>query len=201
MKKVQAGFTLIELLIVIAIIGILAAIAIPSYQDYTIRSQVSEGINLATAAQAAVAETYSSRGVAPPNRAGAGLSAPATDTQGRYVTQLDVVVGEVIVTYGNDRERRNPCRPDTGPHTAPDRRWEHCLAVWPCTAHGREPDGRQHEPRRHDSIPAASAACLPAVTPHRLTPRCAGPCQAPMPCDIRTLRVDYGHRNPTSRLR
>ncbi|WP_428100126.1 pilin [Candidatus Rariloculus sp.] len=107
MKKVRAGFTLIELLIVIAIIGILAAIAIPSYQDYTIRSQASEGINLATAVQAGVAETYSSRGLAPPNRAGAGLSTLATDTQGRYVTQLDVVGGEVIITYGNDANAAN----------------------------------------------------------------------------------------------
>ena len=57
MKK-QQGFTLIELMIVVAIIGILAAIAIPAYQDYTIRAQVSEGINLASGAKAAIAERY-----------------------------------------------------------------------------------------------------------------------------------------------
>ena len=60
--KQQKGFTLIELMIVIAIIGILAAIAIPAYQDYTIRSKVSEGLNLAGAAKLAVAETYDSEG-------------------------------------------------------------------------------------------------------------------------------------------
>ena len=65
MTKLQKGFTLIELMIVVAIIGILAAIAIPAYQDYTIRAQVSEGMNLAAAAKAAVAETFLNRGTAP----------------------------------------------------------------------------------------------------------------------------------------
>ena len=62
MKKIQQGFTLIELMIVVAIIGILAAIAIPAYQDYTVRSKVTEGLNLAAAAKLAVAETYQSNG-------------------------------------------------------------------------------------------------------------------------------------------
>ena len=61
MRKIQQGFTLIELMIVVAIIGILAAIAIPAYQDYTIRAQVSEGLNLAGAAKSAVSETFSDR--------------------------------------------------------------------------------------------------------------------------------------------
>ena len=84
----QKGFTLIELMIVVAIIGILAAIAIPAYQDYTIRAQVSEGMVLASAAKAAVAETYLNTGVAPANREEAGMSGDATDTFGKYVSSI-----------------------------------------------------------------------------------------------------------------
>jgi type IV pilus assembly protein PilA len=100
MTKLQKGFTLIELMIVVAIIGILAAIAIPAYQDYTIRAQVSEGLNLAAAAKAAVAETFLNRGVAPANRTAAGMSANATDTNGKYVQEVEVANGVIQVTYG-----------------------------------------------------------------------------------------------------
>lgn len=102
MTKLQKGFTLIELMIVVAIIGILAAIAIPAYQDYTIRAQVSEGMNLAAAAKAAVAESFLNRGTAPANRTVAGMSAGATDTSGKYVTGVNVTNGTIIVTYGNE---------------------------------------------------------------------------------------------------
>jgi len=102
MKKVQQGFTLIELMIVVAIIGILAAIAIPAYQDYTIRSQVSEGLTLAAAAKAAVSESFSNRGVAPADRTAAGMTALATDTSGKYVTQVAIANGTITITYGND---------------------------------------------------------------------------------------------------
>ncbi|RMF95564.1 MAG: pilin [Gammaproteobacteria bacterium] len=102
MKKVEQGFTLIELMIVVAIIGILAAIAIPAYQDYTIRAQVSEGLSLASAAKTAVAETWMASNTAPVNRAAAGMSANATDTNGKYVDQVQVTNGEVLITYGND---------------------------------------------------------------------------------------------------
>ncbi len=89
-KTVQKGFTLIELMIVVAIIGILAAIAIPAYQDYTIRSQVTEGLNLAGAAKAAVAESYSQTGDAPANRTAAGMSNARPTRNGKYVTVVDV---------------------------------------------------------------------------------------------------------------
>jgi type IV pilus assembly protein PilA len=99
MKTLQKGFTLIELMIVVAIIGILAAIAIPAYQDYTIRAQVSEGMTLAAAAKAAVAETFLNTGVAPANRTGAGMSEYAEDTFGKYVSAIEVAAGAITVTY------------------------------------------------------------------------------------------------------
>lgn len=102
MKRMQQGFTLIELMIVVAIIGILAAIAIPAYQDYTIRAQVSEGMNLAAAAKAAVAETYLNRGTAPANRTAAGMSANDVDTNGKYVTAVGVQLGTIVISYGNE---------------------------------------------------------------------------------------------------
>ena len=88
----------------VAAAGILAAIAIPAYQDYTMRAQVSEGLNLAAAAKAAVAESYLARGTAPANRAAAGLTPDAFDTYGRYVESVDVVDGTILVTYGNGAE-------------------------------------------------------------------------------------------------
>ncbi len=103
MKKVQQGFTLIELMIVVAIIGILAAIAIPAYQDYTIRAQVSEGLNLAAGAKAAVTEFYQDRGVYPTDNVEAGLSAPGAIT-GNYVTSVTATSGLagglITVVYG-----------------------------------------------------------------------------------------------------
>ncbi len=102
MRKVQQGFTLIELMIVVAIIGILAAIAIPAYQDYTIRAQVSEGMTLAAAAKTAVSESFSDKGEAPATRVVAGMTAAATDTSGNYVTQVLVTNGAITITYGNE---------------------------------------------------------------------------------------------------
>jgi Tfp pilus assembly major pilin PilA/uncharacterized membrane protein YhaH (DUF805 family) len=84
----------------ISIVGILAAIAIPAYQDYTIRAQVSEGLDLAAAPKAAVADAFARTGDAPGDRLDAGLSAAATDTAGQYVESIDVAGGTVLVTYG-----------------------------------------------------------------------------------------------------
>jgi type IV pilus assembly protein PilA len=103
LKKVQKGFTLIELMIVVAIIGILAAIAIPAYQDYTIRSQVTEGLNLAGAVKAAVAETYAQTGAWPADLVAAGIvdaGGAATPPSGKYVTDLQISNGTINITYG-----------------------------------------------------------------------------------------------------
>ena len=102
MKQIQKGFTLIELMIVVAIIAILAAIALPAYQDYTIRSQVSEGMSLTSGARTAVSEFYSNRGVFPTSNASAGL-ATATSISGQYVTQVSVGTGgNIAATFGNN---------------------------------------------------------------------------------------------------
>jgi type IV pilus assembly protein PilA len=102
MRKVQQGFTLIELMIVVAIIGILAAIAIPAYQDYTIRAQVTEGLTLAAAAKTAISESFSDKGEAPATRVIAGMTALASDTSGNYVDQVAVVLGAITIRYGNE---------------------------------------------------------------------------------------------------
>jgi type IV pilus assembly protein PilA len=104
LKQVQKGFTLIELMIVVAIIGILAAIAIPAYQDYTIRSQVTEGLNLASSVKTSVAEYYANYGTWPTalvgNAAGQlGFTAAPT---GKYVSAIAITAagGGIDITYG-----------------------------------------------------------------------------------------------------
>jgi type IV pilus assembly protein PilA len=104
MKKMQKGFTLIELMIVVAIIGILAAIAIPAYQDYTVRSQVTEGLNLAGAVKAAVAERYAQDGTWPTTLTQLGIvDAGGTETPpvGKYVSSVDLAGnnGTIVITY------------------------------------------------------------------------------------------------------
>jgi type IV pilus assembly protein PilA len=113
MKAVQKGFTLIELMIVVAIIGILAAIAIPAYQDYTTRAQVTEGLNLAAAAKAAVAETYTSTGAWPADNTAAGLDATATNIKGKYVDSVSVTNNQITITFRNAAPANAGIRGDT----------------------------------------------------------------------------------------
>ncbi|WP_407276782.1 pilin [Halothiobacillus sp. DCM-1] len=98
-KTVQKGFTLIELMIVIAIIGILAAIAIPAYQDYTIRAQVSEGLSLADGLKTPSVEYYTNTGNWPTNTTTGFLAATAYN--GNYVKSITLSGGKMTVAYGN----------------------------------------------------------------------------------------------------
>ncbi|HID8580561.1 TPA: pilin [Neisseria meningitidis] len=98
MNTLQKGFTLIELMIVIAIVGILAAVALPAYQDYTARAQVSEAILLAEGQKSAVTEYYLNHGKWPANNSSAGVATSASDIKGKYVQSVEVAKGVITAT-------------------------------------------------------------------------------------------------------
>ncbi|SCC95759.1 Fimbrial protein EcpC [Thiomonas sp. X19] len=109
-KQLQQGFTLIELMIVVAIIGILAAIAIPAYQNYVIRAQVTEGMSLADGVQTAAAEYYTNRGVFPSSNTSAGVASAGSIT-GNYVLSVGLSAGSatgglITVTFNSTKANK-----------------------------------------------------------------------------------------------
>ncbi len=94
------GFTLIELMIIVAIIGVLASLAVAAYQTYTVRAQISEGINFAAGAKVPIVDAYTNGGVAPANRAATGMTPSPTDSRGSYVSAVEITNGRIDVTFG-----------------------------------------------------------------------------------------------------
>ena len=140
--KNSRGFTLIELMIVVAIIAILAAIAVPAYRDYLIRTQVSEGASLAGPGKIAVDEYYWHYGTLPADNAVAGL-ALATNIKGAYVTQVSIAGGTISATFGNKANAAI-----TGTVLVYKPHWTEGATQWRCTA----ADGTTVDPKYLPSV-------------------------------------------------
>jgi len=144
-KMIQKGFTLIELMIVVAIIGILAAIAIPAYQDYTIRSQVTEGLTLAGALKAAVSERVANTGEWPANLTELGIVDTAgaeTPPFGKYVSSVDILApGSIIITYSAVAPFLANAKIDTATLVLQPYLSDNDDVVWRCGYAGANPGG------------------------------------------------------------
>lgn len=135
MLRRNTGFTLVELLLIVAIVGILASLAIAAYETYTARAQVSEGLALAAIATAPVVNAYKQSGMPPAGRLEAGLSVDAADTQGTYVSGIEIVNGRVDINFGNAAHPGIMTSTlSLTPYVAGD------VIVWRC-GHAVQPDG------------------------------------------------------------
>jgi type IV pilus assembly protein PilA len=146
LKQVQKGFTLIELMIVIAIIGILAAIAIPAYQNYTIRAQVTEGLTLADGWKTAIAEYYANTGVMP-----ASISNLAGTSQsiGKYESGITVSSGSIVIQYGNQANAKLTGTLALNPYTNSNND-----VLWQCGSSATPSGGSTIAATQSSSVPA-----------------------------------------------
>ncbi len=129
MSTLQRGLQMIELLIVVAIVAILASIAVPAYQDYDVRAQVSKGLRDMASVRNAVTDTFTKSGQMPGSRAAADLPAAASSTQSKFVSSVDIGAGgTVILTYGNNANAKISGRTvQLTPYIGADR-----VLVWRC---------------------------------------------------------------------
>ncbi len=143
MKSAQKGFTLIELMIVVAIIAILAAIAIPAYQDYLIRSQATEGVTLMDGAKIGVTEFFSNTGRLPATNGSAGI-ASASSIAGTYVQSVTVGSGGLITAKFDPSGKVNKAlyskTIELSPHTA------NGVVAWTCKTGASDPVDQKYLP-------------------------------------------------------
>jgi len=168
MKTIQKGFTLIELMIVVAIIGILAAIAIPAYQDYTIRAQVTEGLNLADGLKVAVADFYTQNGAFPAanvtTAAPAGLQL-ATVSTGKYSTvDLADARGSIVATFSSTAPYAANAKLNAGTVAITPYVTQNGDLIWQC--------GKAGVPTQNVATAGVNASGLTSLVPKYLPASC-----------------------------